>query len=186
MIQTKSYDPVIYKRLPAINFPAKYGYRKRLWECYWADPDLWKTDIFWWSDQHKIIQGNIIFLILKTVEQFKEVLQRPVKKFPSLRDVTIVNLYYENSTRTSERKSDVLIDNILYNERTIRAALDALFDFGRPEKGELCVLIDRRFSHQLPIQPDYIGKSIDAIVSQKEKVFWKNKDGKDEVCFMND
>jgi pyrimidine operon attenuation protein/uracil phosphoribosyltransferase len=103
-----------------------------------------------------------------------------------LRDVTIVNLYYENSTRTSERKSDVLIDNILYNERTIRAALGALFDFGRPEKDELCVLIDRRFSHQLPIQPDYIGKSIDAIVSQKEKVFWKNKDGKDEVCFMND
>jgi pyrimidine operon attenuation protein/uracil phosphoribosyltransferase len=47
-------------------------------------------------------------------------------------------------------------------------------------------LIDRRFSRQLPIQPDYIGKSIDAIVSQKVKVFWKNKDGKDEVCLVND
>jgi len=80
----------------------------------------------------------------------------------------------------------VLIDNILYNGRTIRAALDALFDFGRPEKVELCVLIDRHFSRQLPIQPDYIGKSIDAIVSQKVKVFWKKKDGKDEVCLVND
>ena len=86
----------------------------------------------------------------------------------------------------SERKSVVFIDDILYNGRTIRAALDALLVFGRHEKGELCVLIDRRFSRQLPIQPDYIGKSIDAIVSQKVKVFWKSKDGKDEVCLLND
>ena len=85
-----------------------------------------------------------------------------------------------------EGKNVVLIDDVLYTGRTIRAALDALLDFGRPEKVELCVLIDRRFSRQLPIQPDYIGKSIDAIVSQKVKVFWKNKDGKDEVCLVND
>jgi len=85
-----------------------------------------------------------------------------------------------------EGKNVVLIDDVLYTGRTIRAALDALLDFGRPEKVELCVLIDRRFSRQLPIQPDYIGKSIDAIVSQKVKVFWKTKDGKDEVCLVND
>ena len=80
-----------------------------------------------------------------------------------------------------EGKNVILIDDVLYTGRTIRAALDALLDFGRPEKVELCVLIDRRFSRQLPIQPDYIGKSIDAIISQKVKVFWKMKDGKDEV-----
>ena len=85
-----------------------------------------------------------------------------------------------------EGKNVILIDDVLYTGRTIRAALDALLDFGRPEKVELCVLIDRRFSRQLPIQPDYIGKSIDAIVSQKVKVFWKSKDGKDEVCLLND
>ena len=85
-----------------------------------------------------------------------------------------------------EGKNVVLIDDVLYTGRTIRAALDALLDFGRPEKVELCVLIDRRFSRQLPIQADYIGKSIDAIVSQKVKVFWKKKDGKDEVCLVND
>ena len=86
----------------------------------------------------------------------------------------------------SERKSVVLIDDILYNGRTIRAALDVLFDFGRQEKVMHCVLIDRRFTRLLSIQTDYIGKSIDAIVSQKVKVFWKNKDGKDEVCLVND
>lgn len=85
-----------------------------------------------------------------------------------------------------EGKNVVLIDDVLYTGRTIRAALDALLDFGRPERVELCVLIDRRFSRQLPIHPDYTGKSIDAIVSQKVKVFWKSKDGKDEVCLLND
>ena len=81
-------------------------------------------------------------------------------------------------------KTVILVDDVLYTGRTIRAALDALLDFGRPAKVELCVLIDRRFSRQLPIQPDYIGKAIDSIISQKVKVFWKGKDGKDEVALM--
>ena len=85
-----------------------------------------------------------------------------------------------------ENKNVVLIDDVLYTGRTIRAALDALLDFGRPEKVELCVLIDRRFSRQLPIQPDYTGKSIDSILSQKIKVYWKVKDGKDEVIISNE
>jgi len=85
-----------------------------------------------------------------------------------------------------EGKNVVLIDDVLYTGRTIRAALDALLDFGRPEKVELCVLIDRRFSRQLPIQPDYVGKSIDSILTQKIKVHWKIKDGKDEVIISNE
>jgi pyrimidine operon attenuation protein/uracil phosphoribosyltransferase len=83
-----------------------------------------------------------------------------------------------------ENKNVVLIDDVLYTGRTIRAALDALLDFGRPAKVELCVLIDRRFSRQLPIQPDYTGRSIDSIVSQKVKVFWKERDGKEEVVLL--
>ena len=83
-----------------------------------------------------------------------------------------------------ENKNVVLIDDVLYTGRTIRAALDALMDFGRPSKVELCILIDRRFSRQLPIQPDYVGKAIDSIISQKVKVFWKERDGKDEVVLL--
>lgn len=75
-----------------------------------------------------------------------------------------------------ENKKVVLIDDVLYTGRTIRAALDALLDFGRPEKVELCVLINRRFSRELPIQPDYVGKSIDSIISQKVKVEWDKKE----------
>ena len=73
---------------------------------------------------------------------------------------------------------------ILYTGRTIRAALDALLDFGRPEKVELCVLIDRRFSRELPIQPDYSGKAIDSIISQRVKVGWQENSGKDEVVLL--
>ena len=71
-----------------------------------------------------------------------------------------------------EGKKVILIDDVLYTGRTIRAALDALQDFGRPQKVELCVLVDRRFSRELPIQPDYFGKSVDTVVSQKVKVEW--------------
>ena len=84
-----------------------------------------------------------------------------------------------------EGKRVVLIDDVLYTGRTIRAALDALMDFGRPQKVELMVLIDRRYSRELPIQPDYTGKSIDSIVTQKVKVLWQEKDEKDEVILID-
>jgi len=83
-----------------------------------------------------------------------------------------------------ENKDVILIDDVLWTGRTIRAALDALLDFGRPAKVELCVLIDRRFSRQLPIQADYVGRPIDSIITQKVKVFWLEKDGKDEVALL--
>jgi pyrimidine operon attenuation protein / uracil phosphoribosyltransferase len=84
-----------------------------------------------------------------------------------------------------EGKKVILIDDVLYTGRTIRAAMDALMDFGRPDKVELLVLIDRRYSRQLPVQPDYVGKSIDSIVSQKVKVLWKERDGEDEVILLD-
>ena len=84
-----------------------------------------------------------------------------------------------------EGKKVILVDDVLYTGRTIRAALDALMDFGRPEKVELVVLIDRRYSRQLPIQPDYTGKSIDSIVTQKVKVLWQEKDQRDEVVLID-
>ena len=75
-----------------------------------------------------------------------------------------------------EGKKVILIDDVLYTGRTIRAALDALQDFGRPQKVELCVLVDRRFNRELPIQPDYCGKAIDTVISQKVKVEWEREE----------
>lgn len=75
-------------------------------------------------------------------------------------------------TFSIQGKQVILIDDVLYTGRTIRAALDALQDFGRPQKVELCVLVDRHFNRELPIQPDYCGKAIDTVISQKVKVEW--------------
>ena len=63
--------------------------------------------------------------------------------------------------------------------------MDALIDFGRPKKVELLVLIDRRFSRELPVQPDYVGQTVDTILTQKVKVYWKEKDDKDEVVLID-
>jgi pyrimidine operon attenuation protein/uracil phosphoribosyltransferase len=73
-----------------------------------------------------------------------------------------------------EGKRVILIDDVLYTGRSARAALDALGDYGRPLKVELCVLIDRRFSRELPIQPDYSGHRLDAIADERVKLDWSN------------
>ena len=91
------------------------------------------------------------------------------------RDDTHRQIHIANETRLNfsiENRNVILIDDVLYTGRTVRAAMDALIDFGRPAKVELCVLVDRRFNRQLPIQPDYTGKAIDSILSQKVTVDW--------------
>ena len=83
-----------------------------------------------------------------------------------------------------EDKKVVFIDDVLFTGRSIRAALTAVQSFGRPAEIELLVLIDRRFSRHLPIQPDYRGRQVDVIANEKVKVCWKEKDGEDAVYLM--
>lgn len=78
-------------------------------------------------------------------------------------------------------KNIVIIDDVLYTGRTIRSALDALTDFGRPNKVELLVLVDRRYSRHLPIQPDYTGICVDTRSNDKVKVEWKENAKADSV-----
>ena len=126
------------------------------------------------------LQPRGVFLSDRIVEEIKKELSGQKIQYGKLvitfyRDDIRKELHVANQTDipfSIEDKRVVLIDDVLYTGRTIRAALDALLDFGRPQKVELCVLIDRRFSRQLPIQPDYAGKSIDSIISQKVKVEW--------------
>lgn len=85
---------------------------------------------------------------------------------------------------TVENKKIILIDDVLFTGRTIRAGMDALLDLGRPEKIELLALIDRRYSRHLPIAPDYTGIQVDTIASEKVKVQWKEVDGEDAVWLI--
>jgi pyrimidine operon attenuation protein/uracil phosphoribosyltransferase len=138
------------------------------------------------------IQPRGIFVSDQVVHQLRQLIPAEKIHYGKLditfyRDDIRKELHIPNHTDIPfviENKNVILIDDVLYTGRTIRAALDALLDFGRPSKVELCILIDRRFSRQLPIQPDYVGKAIDSIVSQKVKVFWKQRDGRDEVALV--
>lgn len=138
------------------------------------------------------LQPRGIFLSDRIVAALKDIIPGHSFHYGKLditfyRDDVRKTLHIANETDipfSIEGKSVILIDDVLYTGRTIRAALDALLDFGRPSKVSLCVLIDRRFSRELPIQPDYAGKAIDSIFTDKVKVNWKEKDEKDEVVLV--
>jgi pyrimidine operon attenuation protein/uracil phosphoribosyltransferase len=85
-----------------------------------------------------------------------------------------------------ENKHVILIDDVLFTGRTIRAGLEGLLEFGRPNTVELLALIDRRFTRELPIEPKYIGKSIDSYDNQKVKVMWKKDGGEDKVLLLTE
>jgi pyrimidine operon attenuation protein/uracil phosphoribosyltransferase len=80
-----------------------------------------------------------------------------------------------------EGKKVVFVDDVLYTGRSVRSAMDALQSFGRPAQVELLVLIDRRFSRHLPIEPNYTGRSVDSLASERVIVLWKESDGEDKV-----
>jgi pyrimidine operon attenuation protein / uracil phosphoribosyltransferase len=83
-----------------------------------------------------------------------------------------------NSTKIPfliEGKNVILIDDVISTARMVRAALDAMVSFGRPEKVELCVLIDRIYNRDLPISPNYVGMKVNTLDSQKVLVEWKEQ-----------
>jgi len=81
-------------------------------------------------------------------------------------------------------KSIVLVDDVLYTGRSIRAAMDALIDLGRPRLIQLAVLVDRGH-RELPIRPDYVGKNIPSALSEEIQVKLVETDGTDEVSIIS-
>ena len=82
-----------------------------------------------------------------------------------------------------DEKNIVLVDDVLYTGRSVRAALDALMDFGRPLRIYLAVLVDRGH-RELPIRPDFIGKNIPTSIGEEVKVKMNEVDDKDEVILV--
>ena len=105
-----------------------------------------------------------------------------------------ITLYRDDLTQVSEQpivhateitfdidqKRVVLVDDVLFTGRTIRCALDALIDFGRPGKIQLAVLVDRGH-RELPIRADYVGKNVPTSIKESVEVRLAESDGKDEV-----
>ncbi|NQW28795.1 MAG: bifunctional pyr operon transcriptional regulator/uracil phosphoribosyltransferase PyrR [Flammeovirgaceae bacterium] len=84
-----------------------------------------------------------------------------------------------------ENKEVILVDDVLFTGRSVRAALDAMISFGRPNKVELLVLIDRLYSRQLPISANYVGREVNTLASQHINVSLKEQDGDDSIWLMN-
>jgi pyrimidine operon attenuation protein/uracil phosphoribosyltransferase len=79
-----------------------------------------------------------------------------------------------------DNRTIVIVDDVLYTGRTVRAAIDAVFDFGRPARVQLAVLVDRGH-RELPIRPDYVGKNLPTSQDQRVNVHVGEVDGVDEV-----
>lgn len=120
-------------------------------------------------------QVNDIQLGYLDITFFRDDFRR--KEKPLEANKTQINFLVEN-------KKVIFIDDVLYTGRSIRSALTAIQSFGRPAEIELLVLIDRRFSRHLPIQPDYRGRQVDSINDEKVKVFWKEQEGEDAVYLI--
>ena len=84
-----------------------------------------------------------------------------------------------------EGKRVVLIDDVLFTGRSIRSAMDALLSFGRPKQVELMVLIDRRLTRDLPIHPNYVGRTVDTILEEKVIVKWESSQSEDKIILIN-
>ncbi len=77
----------------------------------------------------------------------------------------------------------VLVDDVLFTGRTVRAGIDALFDYGRPARVQLAVLVDRGH-RELPIRPDYVGKNLPTATGERVNVRLEEIDGRDEVAIV--
>lgn len=92
-----------------------------------------------------------------------------------------------NETRIDflvEGKNVILVDDVFYTGRSVRASLDAMIAFGRPAKVELLALIERKYAHHVPIKPDYIGKQVNTIDSQRVLVEWKGEDVAEDTIWL--
>ena len=160
--------------------------------------------------------------LFDTAAEMHDVQHRSVKKLPALRGRTVVNLFFEDSTRTRssfeiagkwlsadvinvsakgssvskgeslrdtvltvaamgvDGKVVVLVDDVLFSGRTVRAALDAMNDLGRPATVRLAVLVDRGH-RELPIRADYVGKNLPTSQSERVRVLLTEVDGRDAV-----
>lgn len=122
-----------------------------------------------------ILGKSIVCGILDTTFYRDDFRRREKPLIPS---VTNIDFIIEN-------KKVVILDDVLFTGRTIRSGIDALMAYGRPDQVELLVFVDRRFKRHLPIQADYIGKTIDTLTSERVSVEWKELEGTDQVLLYS-
>jgi pyrimidine operon attenuation protein/uracil phosphoribosyltransferase len=142
------------------------------------------------------LQPRGVFLARKIKEQLEIILQKEIPL--GLLDITFFRDDFRRRSKSLEAKETdipfliedkkvILIDDVLFTGRSVRSALDAMNAYGRPQLVELLVLIERKYTRDLPIQPNYIGKSINSMLSQRVLVDWATPEDveKDSVWLLN-
>ena len=142
------------------------------------------------------LQPRGIFVLNKLVKKLKEKYLIPNLKYGEL-DITFFRDDFRSKKEQSiasiskinfniENKRVVLIDDVLYTGRSIRAALIAIESYGRPKNIELLTLINRRFTRHLPIQPDYVGLNVDTLQNDRVNVNLQESNVEDAVYILKD
>jgi len=155
---------------------------------------------------HEILERNhgTDHLVIVGIRNRGDVLaRRIIRRIEEIEGKTVplgmldITLYRDDFQRLTDRpilqetdidvditdKKLILIDDVLYSGRTIRSAMDALMDLGRPALIQLAVLIDRGH-RQLPVKADYVGKNVPTSIKEQVQVKIKEKDGEDRVLLM--
>jgi pyrimidine operon attenuation protein / uracil phosphoribosyltransferase len=137
------------------------------------------------------IQTGGVQLASRILEKLKTIIPYAEIPFGKL-DIT----FYRDDFRTSkkplsanindmsfiiENQRVILVDDVLYTGRSVQSALTALNHYGRPHSVKLLVLVDRRFNRQVPVRPDYVGLSIDALNEAYVSVEWQDTEGADRI-----
>jgi pyrimidine operon attenuation protein/uracil phosphoribosyltransferase len=156
---------------------------------------------------HEILEknrgtGNIVILGMRTRGEFlAKRIQSKIEQIDNSKPdfgVLDVTLYRDdfrtrlkqpevsvtNITFDINEKDVILIDDVIYTGRTVRAALDAIMDLGRPSTIQFCVLVDRGH-RELPIKADFVGKNIPTSINEEVKVKMKDIDGEDAVYLVD-
>ncbi len=142
------------------------------------------------------LQPRGIFVLNKLIKKLKEKYLIPNLKYGKL-DTTFFRddfrnkkiqpkASFSNINFDIEDKRVVLVDDVLYTGRSIRAALIAIESYGRPIKIELLTLINRRFTRHLPIQPDYVGLNVDTLQNDRVSVNLQESNIEDAVYILKD
>jgi pyrimidine operon attenuation protein/uracil phosphoribosyltransferase len=139
------------------------------------------------------LQPRGVFLAERITQKLKEILKKDIQL--GYLDVTFYRDDFRkkdapliaNATKVPflvEDKKVILVDDVLYTGRTVRAAMDAMIAYGRPKKVELLVLVDRKYSRDLPIQPNYKGTQVNCLESEKILVELKEQGLKNDNIWL--
>ncbi len=133
------------------------------------------------SKKIHLILSRLVYELIENHKDFKDTVliglqPRGVYLFNQI--LKVEKTLSANSTQinfTLENKRIVLIDDVLFTGRSIKAAMSAIDSYGRPKSIELLVLVDRRFKREIPIEANYCGTKIDTFKGDKVKVIWDDK-----------